>query len=142
MAFDMPGSGRRRQVRQEINLVPFIDVLLVLLVIFIVAAPLLAHAVRIELPRAASRPERVEPQDIAVGIAASGALSWNGAALDSTGLEGRLRLGASQVPAPCLRIRADARVPYARLAEVMATAARAGIAEIAFESDPRPQPPR
>ena len=137
MAFDMPGSGRRRQIRQEINLVPFIDVLLVLLVIFIVAAPLLTHATGIALPRASSRPSTADRDDIALGITADGHLLWNGTVVDTASLGAHLKAEGKRSPQPGLRIHADARVPYEHVAQAMAAAARAGLSRIAFVSDPR-----
>src|SRR5260221_13021491 len=79
----------------EINMIPLIDVMLVLLVIFIITAPLLTHAVKIELPKASSQPNLTKPDHIALSIDAEGALFWNGERVDRRGLHERL-LGHSQ----------------------------------------------
>ncbi len=132
------GMGRsQRQLRQEINLVPFIDVLLVLLVIFIVAAPLLTHAVKINLPKAASHPAPSDRDDVALGIRADGSLLWNGTQVDTAALFEHLKAEARRDPQPGLRIHADAKIPYEVVARVLAAAARAGLVKIAFISDPR-----
>jgi len=136
----MAGQGMsrsRRQLRQEINLVPFIDVLLVLLVIFIVAAPLLTHAVKINLPKAASHPAPSDRDDVALGIRADGSLLWNGTPVDTAALFEHLKAEARRDPQPGLRIHADAKTPYEVVARAMAAAARAGLVKIAFVSDPR-----
>ena len=62
----------------EINMIPLIDVMLVLLVIFIITAPLLTHAVKIDLPKANSAPNLTKPDHIAVSIDGAGTVFWNG----------------------------------------------------------------
>jgi biopolymer transport protein ExbD len=62
----------------EINMIPLIDVMLVLLVIFIITAPLLTHAVKIELPKASSQPNITQPDNGQLGINAQGIVYWNG----------------------------------------------------------------
>ncbi len=74
-------AGANNAPMAEINMVPLIDVMLVLLVIFIVTAPLLTHAVKIDLPQASSQPNQTKPDHIELSIDASGALFWNGETL-------------------------------------------------------------
>ena len=80
MAFASPFDSSRRAAgpMTDINMVPLIDVLLVLLVIFIVSAPLLTHAVKLDLPKASSAPQRPMPDALTLSIDAQGALYWNG----------------------------------------------------------------
>ena len=120
----------------EINMIPLIDVMLVLLVIFIITAPLLTHAVKIDLPKASSAPNQTQPDHIGVAIDAQGTLFWNGATVDSAELERRLIAAAAQKPQPELHLRADRTTQYQAVAEVMAAGARAGIQRIGFVSDP------
>lgn len=120
----------------EINMIPLIDVMLVLLIVFMVTAPLLSHAVRVDLPEVASRPEVRHPDDLNLAIRADGGLYWNDARIDATELPTRLAAAAAARPAPELHIRADHRVPYGQVAEVMAEAARAGLDRIGFVSEP------
>ena len=120
----------------EINMVPLIDVMLVLLVIFIITAPLLTHAVKIDLPKASSQANQTRPEHIALSIDASGTLYWNGERLDRAGLRARLAEASRQKPQPELHLRADKATPYQALAEVMADSARAGIGRIGFVSEP------
>ena len=137
--FDQSGAGGRPMA--EINMIPLIDVMLVLLVIFIITAPLLTHAVKIDLPKAASEPNLTRPDHISLSIDASSHLFWNGEAVDRTTLRGRLGAASSLEPQPELHIRADHTTQYQAIAEVMADAARAGVTRIGFVSDPNAQKP-
>ncbi len=124
------------QPMAEINMIPLIDVMLVLLVIFIVTAPLLTHAVKVDLPRAASSPNLTQPDNIQLALRESGELLWNGEPQPREEVARRLALAAQQSPQPELHIRADRRTPYERMAEVMSDAARAGLTRIGFVTDP------
>jgi biopolymer transport protein ExbD len=120
----------------EINMVPLIDVMLVLLVIFMVTAPLLTHSVKVDLPKAASQPNVTRPDHISFAIDANGAMYWNGEVLHRTDIDARLAAASKQSPQPELHLRADRTTQYQTIAEVMAAAARAGITRIGFVSDP------
>ena len=120
----------------DINMVPLIDVMLVLLVIFIITTPLLTHAVKIELPRATSQPNLTKPENVQLGINAQGQLYWDGEMVDKPEVVKRMKLAAKQDPQPELHLRADRTTQYQILAEVMAEAAKAGLTKIGFVSDP------
>jgi biopolymer transport protein ExbD len=120
----------------EINMIPFIDVMLVLLVIFIVTAPLLTHAVRIDLPQASALPNPPPPGHVDLAIGADAQLFWNGQAITASGLDDRLRAAAAQTPQPELQLRAERVTPYGKVAEVMAAASRAGLSRIGFVTEP------
>ncbi|MDR1424160.1 MAG: biopolymer transporter ExbD [Azoarcus sp.] len=134
MAFHPQNS--QRSVMAEINMIPFIDVMLVLLIIFIIAAPLLTHAVKVDLPRADSVPASMKPDTIQLGIKADGVLLWNGEAITETEMAARMRTAAALTPPPELHIQADAATPYEALARVMASASRLGLEKIGFVSRP------
>ncbi|HTP96443.1 MAG TPA: biopolymer transporter ExbD [Burkholderiales bacterium] len=136
MAFGGFGKGSGSAPIAEINMIPLIDVMLVLLVIFIITAPLLTHAVKIDLPRASSKPNLTRPDHIALSIDAAGALFWNGERIERAALSERLRASAQLDPQPELHLRADRDTRYQTLADVMAEAARAGLTRIGFVSDP------
>jgi biopolymer transport protein ExbD len=121
----------------DINMVPLIDVMLVLLVIFIVTAPLLTHAVKIDLPRAASSVNELKPDRIEFAIDAAGALYWNGERVERVVAAQRMAAEGRRSPQPELHVRADREVRYQFVAEVMADAAKAGLRKIGFVSDPR-----
>lgn len=126
------------QPMAEINTTPFVDVMLVLLVVFIITAPLLTHAIRLDLPGAQSPVSAEKPETITVSIDAQGRLFWNDAPVaDTAALRERLTQAAPRQPQPELHLRADREVRYQRVAEVMAAAQQAGIARIGFVTDPR-----
>jgi biopolymer transport protein ExbD len=133
-----PRPGRAPMA--EINLVPLIDVLLVLVVVLIVAAPLLGRAVKLELPRADATPRAVTGERIEVAIDAAGTLHWNGRAVARDELAQRLAVAAQRVPQPELHLRADAAVPYRAVAQALADAAAAGLSRIGFVTQPEPAP--
>jgi biopolymer transport protein ExbD len=122
----------------EINMIPLIDVMLVLLVIFIITAPLLTHAVKIDLPKASSAGNNTRPENIQLGIKASGEVYWNGEPVAPTALEQRMAAAAQVDPQPEVHLRADRTTAYETVAEVMAAAARAGLTRIGFITEPAP----
>ncbi|HSW14584.1 MAG TPA: biopolymer transporter ExbD, partial [Solimonas sp.] len=102
----------------EINMVPLIDVMLVLLVIFIITAPLLSHAVKIDLPRTSAASNPPQPNKIEFSIDQDGALYWNGEVLDKATAFERMREAGQQEPQPELHLRADRNTRYQIIAEV------------------------
>ncbi len=136
MAFASMDSGDDDAPLTEINMVPLIDVMLVLLIIFIVTAPLLTHAVKVELPRAASSANQTKPDNVQLAIDASSQIFWNGEAVDDAALAERLAAAAQQQPQPELHIRAERTTPYEKVARVMSEAARTGLTRIGFITDP------
>jgi biopolymer transport protein ExbD len=119
----------------EINTTPLVDVMLVLLVIFIITAPLLTHAVKIDLPQTSSQPIPEKPEVISIAIDATGKMYWNDAALVEGELKSKLQQVAQQKPQPELNIRADKETRYQILAEVMADAQNAGVSKLGFVSE-------
>lgn len=118
------------------NVVPLVDVMLVLLVIFIVTAPLLTHAVKIDLPKASSGANITKLEHIELGIREDGNLFWSGEAVTLDQLPARLATESAKQPQPELHIRADRHVHYEKVAQVMALAAKAGLVRIGFISNP------
>ena len=120
----------------EINMIPLIDVMLVLLVIFIITAPLLTHSVKIDLPKASSAPNLIRPDHISLAIDAAGRMFWNGEPVDEKTLAQRFDAAARLAPQPELHLRADRATRYQTIAEVMAAASKTGLIRIGFVSDP------
>jgi biopolymer transport protein ExbD len=118
------------------NVVPLVDVMLVLLVIFIVTAPILTHAVKIDLPKASSSANITKPEHIEFGIREDGSLFWSGEAVTLDQLPARFAAEAAKQPQPELHLRADRLVHYEKVAQVMAIAAKAGLVRIGFVSEP------
>jgi len=125
----------------EINTTPLVDVMLVLLVIFIITAPLLTHAIRLDLPSAQAPVSTEVPETVTVSIDAKEQLFWNDAPLaDVQALRERLAGIAQRTPQPELHLRADQQVRYQRITEVMSAAQSAGVTKIGFVTDPKPAP--
>ena len=132
--FDQRGGA---QPLSEINTTPLVDVMLVLLVIFIITAPLLTHAIRLDLPDAKASPAPEKPETITLSIDAAGALFWNNEPVpDAAALAQRLSAAAARSPSPELHLRADRETRYQRIAEVMSAAQESGIGKIGFVTDP------
>ncbi|MFZ3042901.1 MAG: biopolymer transporter ExbD [Thiobacillus sp.] len=121
----------------EINMIPLIDVMLVPLVIFIITAPLMTHAVKVDLPAAASQPNEVKPETINLSIKADGSVYWNAEAVDAATWRVRMGTAAQQTPQPEIHLRADGDLAYRNVAQIMADAARAGLTGLGFVTDPR-----
>jgi biopolymer transport protein ExbD len=120
----------------DMNVVPLVDVMLVLLVIFIVTAPLLTHAVKIDLPKASSSANITKPEHIEFGIRESGEMFWNGEAVTLDTIPARFAAEAGREPQPEVHIRADRHAHYEKIAQVMAAAAKVGLVRIGFVSAP------
>jgi len=133
-SFDQNKSGGHTVA--EINMIPLIDVMLVLLVIFMITAPMMTHTVKIDLPKASSTPQQPTSDPIAVSIDADGQLFWNTESLTREMLNQHLLALGQQVEPAELHIRADQNVPYHFIAETLADAAKAGVSRIGFVSDP------
>ena len=136
MAFGSLDSGGNGQPMAEINTTPLVDVMLVLLVIFIITAPMLTHAVKIELPKASSTPEEQKPEVIRLTIDSEGAVYWNDQKLEKADWQARMAEASKQATQPELRIRADGASAYRNVATVMSDAASAGLTKIGFVTDP------
>ena len=120
----------------EINMVPLIDVVLVLLVIFIVTAPLMTHAVKLDLPKAVSQADIQKPEKIEFSINAAGDLFWNGQPLSREDAQAKFLEAGQKRPQPEVYLRADQGVAYRFVAETLADASKAGLSKVAFVSDP------
>jgi biopolymer transport protein ExbD len=123
----------------EINMIPLIDVMLVLLVIFIITAPLLTHAVKVDLPKVSSKPNITRPDNVQIALDAGGRVYWNGQVIERSAWRANMAAAAKLNPQPEVHLRADGAVAYRKVAEVMGDAAKAGLSRIGFVSDPRDQ---
>lgn len=120
----------------EINVTPFVDVMLVLLVIFLVTAPMLTHAVKLELPNETTTEVR-DHKPITLSVDASGQYYWDNAPLTSETLDTKLREAAANNPKQFIHLRADAGAAYGRISHILAAAQRAGLRNIGFITEPK-----
>ena len=140
------GGGRRgKKVMAEMNVVPYIDVTLVLLIIFMVTAPLLTQGIKVELPQAAA--EAIDPSElqdrppIVLSVDRDGRLYLNQGvapetALDDALLEARVAALLRRAPGVPVFVKGDRAVPYGRVVEAMTLLQRAGAARIGFITEP------
>jgi len=126
------------EVMNEINMTPFVDVMLVLLIIFIITVPVMKHAVNVDLPRASSERELVKPETVRLSVQADGTYYWNETKVTDEALPVMLQAEAAKNPQPDLHIRGDKAVRYERVALAMAAAQQAGIRKIGFITEPKP----
>ena len=136
MAFASFDSKNAGAPMAEINMVPLIDVMLVLLVIFIVTAPLLTQAVKLELPKATSQVNDLKPLKVEFAIDAAGTLYWNGETLTRAQAAERFIAEGKKEPQPEVHLRADQDVAYRYVAQTLADASKAGLTKVGFISDP------
>lgn len=136
MAFGGFSQEGRGAPMSEINMVPLIDVMLVLLIVFMITAPLLTHAVKIDLPTAASAANNEKPETVTLAVDEAGVLYWNDRRIDDAELATRLAEAAAKPVQPELHLRADRETRYQKLAEIMAAARQAGIQKMGFVTVP------
>jgi biopolymer transport protein ExbD len=136
MAFGGFDKDRSVAPMADINMTPLIDVMLVLLVIFIITAPLLTHAIRLDLPKVAAAPAPETPKTITLSIDDAGHLYWDGRPLTLDAVrESLVRAGKAAEP-PELHLRASKATRYDVIAQVMGAAQQAGMTRIGFVTEP------
>lgn len=135
MAFSSPDT-ENDDVLSEINMVPLIDVMLVLLIVFIITVPVIKHSVNVDLPQAATQVSSEKPQTIKLSVDAQGQYHWNNTPVSDEELSTRLAAISQQEPQPELHIRGDKSVRYERVAQAMAAAQRAGVRKLGFITEP------
>ena len=131
MSFGRFDSGQTAKPFSDINVTPLVDVMLVLVVVFLVTAPLLASAVKVDLPKAAGK-SLDGSKHLALTIAPDGRIYLNDQFIDSQALAQTLADAAQRYPDTEVQLRADAAVPYGRVVEAMGLAQKAGLRRLAF----------
>jgi len=116
----------------DINVTPLVDVMLVLLVIFMVTAPFLMQSVQVNLPKTAAVARLPDVKALDLMINANGEVFVDQARVAGQDLESQLKQYAAKHENVSIRLKADERVPYGRIAQVMAAVNRAGIAKLTF----------
>ena len=139
------GSGRRRRraPMAEINVTPLVDVMLVLLIIFMVTAPLLVAGVQVDLPESKAAPLEQEQEPVAIGIDRSGALFIGDSPVDPAALPARLQsiaASSAEPGGPRIYLRADRGIDYGRVMHVLGELNRAGLRRVALVSDAAAEP--
>ncbi|MBX9965684.1 MAG: biopolymer transporter ExbD [Burkholderiales bacterium] len=136
-SFDQQGGN---QPMSEINVTPLVDVMLVLVIIFIITAPLLTHGIKIDLPKASSTANPEKPETVTLSLDAKGKVYWNDQPVEDAQLSAKMAEAAAKQPQPELHLRADQNTRYQKLAEIMSAARNAGLTKLGFVTDPSPAP--
>jgi biopolymer transport protein ExbD len=132
-SFDQQGGN---QPMSEINVTPLVDVMLVLVIIFIITAPLLTHGIKIDLPKASSTANPEKPETVTLSLDAKGKVFWNDQPVEDAQLPAKMAEAAAKQPQPELHLRADQNTRYQKLAEIMSAARNAGLTKLGFVTDP------
>jgi biopolymer transport protein TolR len=128
------GAGGQRPL-SDINVTPLVDVMLVLLVIFIITAPLMASSIKLDLPRTAAGQPGDTPKFVSLSVNAAGGIFLNDQPVTAEELAARLRKAAADSPDTEMQLRADQAVPYGRVVELMGIANQAGLSRIGFVTE-------
>ena len=135
MAFGRLESAKPDAPMSDINVTPMVDVMLVLLVIFILTAPLLTSAIRLDLPQGEGAESGQAPQSVTLVLDAQGALFFNDQPVTTDALRTRLQETARRNPDTEVQLRADQSIAYGRVVEVMGLAQQAGLSRIGFVAE-------
>jgi len=136
MAIGSP-DGDEDEVIGAINTTPLVDVMLVLLIIFLITIPVVTHTVPVKLPSEVNQPYKTKPENINLAVDKEGKMFWNEREVpDTNALLEKLKTIAVMEPQPELHIRGDQETRYEYVGKVIFTAQRAGIAKVAFITEP------
>ncbi|WP_022956006.1 ExbD/TolR family protein [Perlucidibaca piscinae] len=132
MAFGSFEQGDEIEANAEINMIPFIDIMLVLLIIFMITAPLMSHAVKVDLPKASSQPLLIKTKPVEIAVLADGGIRVNGNPVPAEGL------AAALAPFPDdseVHLRADRKTPYEAVARVLSATSESGLSKVGFVTE-------
>jgi biopolymer transport protein ExbD len=122
----------------EINVTPLVDVMLVLLIIFMITAPLMSHKVKVELPQANLRDIEAKPmvvQPITITVTEQGNLYWNDQPITKDQIESRLSVEAQKTPQPAINVRGDRTTKYRVVQEIVQVAQNLGMRKVGFVAE-------
>jgi biopolymer transport protein TolR len=140
MGFGRLERTQGSQPMSDINVTPLVDVMLVLVVIFIITAPLLASSIRLDLPSTEAARPGEPPKFVTVSLDKAGQAYFNDQPVTAAQLAEQLAQAARQNPDTEVQLRSDQSVPYGRVVEVMGAAQSAGLNRIGFVAEPRARP--
>src|SRR5271165_5314013 len=120
----------------EINVVPLVDIMLVLLIIFIITVPVATHAVKVNLPTNFNEPNETKPENINISVTFDGQVYWNDTPVTMENLAKFSLVEAVKQPQPEVQIRADKRVRYQYVGDVLTVLQRSYLLKVAFIAEP------
>lgn len=118
----------------EPNVIPLVDIMLVLLIIFIITIPVMTHAVKIDLPRDNPNPPTTPPEVVRIFVEFDGSILWNGSPIDLNTFRTYVSIENAKDPQPEVHVDAHRRVPYVYVANVLFTLQRGGLQKVGFVS--------
>jgi biopolymer transport protein TolR len=140
MSFGRLERSKGSQPMSEINVTPLVDVMLVLVVIFIITAPLLSSSIKLDLPTTDAAQTNDAPKFVSVVIDKSAKIFLGDEPIEPSALAERLKKTATQNKDTEVQLRSDASVPYGRVVEVIGIAQKAGLSRIGFVANPAAEP--
>jgi biopolymer transport protein ExbD len=132
MAVSVKGDSADPMV--EPNVIPLVDIMLVLLIIFIITIPVMTHAVKIDLPRDNPNPPLTEPVVVRIFVEFDGSIYWNGTPVDQQTFRDYVAIENAKDPQPEVHVDAHRRAPYVYVANVLFTLQRGGLQKVGFVS--------
>ena len=140
------GSGDDDELNASINVVPLVDIMLVMLIIFLVTIPVIVKVVPVNLPNARNVATETKPENIVVAVTVNEDVYWNNAPVSYSDLHGRflsalLRAAKSGTPLPEVHIRADKNVRFEAVGRAILAAQQAGVPKVGFITEPRNEGP-
>ena len=140
MAMTVGSPGDEDEVVSAINTTPLVDVMLVLLIIFLITIPVVAHTVPVSLPKEPNIARQTKPENIEIAVNKDGDVFWNTQPIaDSEALFQRLKKIAVMTPQPEVHIRGDEKSRYESIGRVLFACQRAAIQKISFITEPPPK---
>ena len=136
MAVSVKGDSADPMV--EPNVIPLVDIMLVLLIIFIITIPVMTHAVKIDLPRDNPNPPTEPPEVVRIYVEFDGTIMWNGTPVDVASFRDYVAIENAKDPQPEVHVDAHRRVPYVYVANVLFTLQRGGLQKVGFVSGAPP----
>jgi biopolymer transport protein ExbD len=136
MAVSVKGDSADPMV--EPNVIPLVDIMLVLLIIFIITIPVMTHAVKIDLPRDNPNPPTEPPEVVRIFVEFDGTIIWNGTPVEAQSFRDYVAIENAKDPQPEVHVDAHRRVPYVYVANVLFTLQRGGLQKVGFVSGEGP----
>lgn len=136
MGMNVSESGDNTELNSTINTTPLVDVMLVLLIVFLIAVPVVLKTVPVQLPNVSNIPTQSKPENIVISVDAEGETYWNNVPVTKEELLANLREKAPIKPQPEVHIRGDLNARYEPVGRVVAYCQKAGIVRVGFITSP------
>jgi biopolymer transport protein ExbD len=130
------GGDSNTELNSTINTTPLVDVMLVLLIVFLIAVPVVLKTVPVQLPNVSNIPTQSKPENIVISVDAAGETYWNNIPIGKEALLANLRAAAPKKPQPEVHIRGDLSARYEPVGRVVAYCQKAGIVRVGFITSP------